>query len=43
MTWTDTTFHPDIFLNFGPRGSLSIQEGEMSVSSESRKQNDLRL
>src|SRR5262245_23200648 len=35
MTWTDTIFHSDIFLTFGPRLALH-QEGEMSVSSQSR-------
>jgi hypothetical protein len=35
MTWTDTIFHSGIFLTFGPRLVLH-QEGEMSVSSQSR-------
>jgi hypothetical protein len=35
MTWTDTTFHLEIFLTFGQRLALQ-QEGEMSVSSQSR-------
>ena len=35
MTWTDTIFHSDIFLTFGPRLALH-HEGEMNVSFQSR-------
>ena len=35
MTRTDTIFHSDIFLTFGPRLALH-QKGEMSVSFQSR-------